>query len=260
MVFIAMVITHKAPTQIVESNDSNIETIDGSHLEVLDQLDGAFDYDFDSESSTVGSESETDDEANSYCELVSAHRTKRQRKSERKRKLSVANESIVIGSSYQHSTKTRTLCKTIPKYVKMGLFGGSPHDDTEPMQQPESTTEQDTDNTQNAVDAAAAQASSADAGESQGAQKVEAVSTSDASGEYLIGNADMNAAEEFITREAKQKEQSNQTGPTPSESEAANILTSIKSGDLLRGNDGKITTITILCVQGRIILFTRYLF
>lgn len=48
--------------------------------------------------------------------------------------------------------------------------------------------------------------------------------------------------EEYINNEAEQKPQSesgNRAEPTPSETEAANILTTIKSGDLLRNSDGK---------------------
>lgn len=49
--------------------------------------------------------------------------------------------------------------------------------------------------------------------------------------------------EEYINNEAEQKPQNdggNRLGePTPSDTEAANILTTIKSGDLLRNNDGK---------------------
>lgn len=49
--------------------------------------------------------------------------------------------------------------------------------------------------------------------------------------------------EEYINNEAEQKPQiesgNRHTEPTPSETEAANILTTIKSGDLLRTNDIK---------------------
>lgn len=49
--------------------------------------------------------------------------------------------------------------------------------------------------------------------------------------------------EEYINNEAEQKPQTESSGnraePTPSETEAANILTTIKSGDLLRNSDGK---------------------
>lgn len=60
--------------------------------------------------------------------------------------------------------------------------------------------------------------------------------------------------EEYINNEAEQKPQSESGNrhaePTPSDTEAANILTTIKSGDLLRNNDGKAdgstpTTITM---------------
>lgn len=48
--------------------------------------------------------------------------------------------------------------------------------------------------------------------------------------------------EEYINNEAERKPQNdggNRAEPTPSETEAANILTTIKSGDLLRNIDGK---------------------
>lgn len=65
---------------------------------------------------------------------------------------------------------------------------------------------------------------------------------------------DTNTGEEYINNEAEQKPQTDggnrHAEPTPSDTEAANILTTIKSGDLLRNNDGKpessvTTTITM---------------
>lgn len=216
-------------------NDTNVDSnlIEGSHLESLDQLDGAFDIDTDTENSNLSSASESDDEASSVRRVFNSARTRKQLKAPRKQELGVANESKVINSSYQHSTKSRALSRVIPKYVKLGLLGGSPHDETDPVQQPESTTEPESSSAQGLADSSASQSSaSIEDNESHGGtQKAEAVSTSDASAEYLIANADIADAEEFITREAEQKPQ-----PTPSENEAANILTSIKSGDLLRGN------------------------
>lgn len=62
-------------------------------------------------------------------------------------------------------------------------------------------------------------------------------------GEYLnASGSDVNTGEEYINNEAEQKPQidgGNRAEPTPSETEAANILTTIKSGDLLRNSDGK---------------------
>lgn len=236
-----MVITQKAPLQIAEiGNDSAVDgnLIEGSHLEVLDQLDGAFDIDSDTESTNLSSASDSDDEATTIHLPINLQRTRKQLKAERKRKQGVANESKVINSSYQHSTKSRALNKVIPKFVKLGLFGGSPHNETDPVQQPESTTEPESDNAHGLADSSVTQnqgSASAQESENQGGtQKAEAVSTSDASPEYLIANADIADADEFMTREAEQKPQ-----PTPSENEAANILTSIKSGDLLRGNNGE---------------------
>lgn len=63
-----------------------------------------------------------------------------------------------------------------------------------------------------------------------------------------------NTADDYINNEAEQKPQieggNRHAEPTPSDTEAANILTTIKSGDLLRNNDGKsessvTTTITM---------------
>lgn len=231
-----MVITHKAASQLAESHDSNVDNnlIDGGHLEVLDQLDGAIDLDTDTESSSE-SESESQIEPTTIRTTNSIAYNKRT--NERKRKIGVSNKSIVIQSPYQLSSAHR-LSKIKPKYVKMGLFGGSPHVDTEPIQQPESTTEQDSDSTQNSVDANTSQSPNENEIHG-GGQNADAVSTSDASSDYLIGNADAAAADEFVTREAEQKSHLLKVGPTPSESEAANILTSIKSGDLLRVNDGR---------------------
>lgn len=85
-------------------------------------------------------------------------------------------------------------------------------------------------------------------------------------GDYLntSGTEATGTGEEYINNEAEQKTQtdgagggggggigSRHTEPTPSETEAANILTTIKSGDLLRNSDGKLessantTTITM---------------
>lgn len=68
-------------------------------------------------------------------------------------------------------------------------------------------------------------------------------------------NASGNAttSEIFVNNETEQKphpDNNRHAEPTPSETEAANILTTIKSGDLLRNNDGKsensvTTTITM---------------
>lgn len=232
-----MVIAHKASSQLLEGHDSNVDNnlVDGGHLEVLDQLDGAIDLDTDTES-TSESESESESKIGTTTMRRADSIARYKPRTERKRKLGVSNKSIVIQSSHQLSNAYR-LSKIKPKYVKMGLFGGSPHIDTDPTQQPESTTEHDSDSTQNSVDANHTQSPNENEIHS-GAQNAEAASTSDASSDYLIGNADAAATDKFITREAEQKTQLLKSGPTPSESEAANILTSIKSGDLLRVNDG----------------------
>lgn len=68
-------------------------------------------------------------------------------------------------------------------------------------------------------------------------------------------SGEASTGEEYINNEAEQKPQiqggNRHAEPTPSDTEAANILTTIKSGDLLRNNDGKPessvpTTITTL--------------
>lgn len=69
-------------------------------------------------------------------------------------------------------------------------------------------------------------------------------------GDYLNTSGTDATGEEYINNEAEQKTQidgagggggisNRHTEPTPSETEAANILTTIKSGDLLRNSDGK---------------------
>lgn len=70
-------------------------------------------------------------------------------------------------------------------------------------------------------------------------------------GDYLntSGTDATGTGEEYINNEAEQKTQTDGGGgsgisnrhmePTPSETEAANILTTIKSGDMLRNSDGK---------------------
>lgn len=83
-------------------------------------------------------------------------------------------------------------------------------------------------------------------------------------GDYLNTSGTDATGEEYINNEAEQKTQTDGGGggigmgisnrhsePTPSDTEAANILTTIKSGDLLRNSDGKLensantTTITM---------------
>lgn len=67
-------------------------------------------------------------------------------------------------------------------------------------------------------------------------------------------SGEASTGEEYINNEAEQKPQiqggNRHAEPTPSDTEAANILTTIKSGDLLRNNDGKpessVPTITTL--------------
>lgn len=63
-------------------------------------------------------------------------------------------------------------------------------------------------------------------------------------GDYLNTSAgEASTGEEYINNEAEQKPQTEggnrHAEPTPSETEAANILTTIKSGDLLRNSDGR---------------------
>lgn len=132
-----------------DQGDNNL--IEGSHLEVLDQLDGAFDMDSDDEDelSRTRSDMNADGKAdiNAESDLVRGGLNDRKNDEQSDRKLSMASGSGVH-KSYQKSLDNRALKKIVPKYVKMGLFAGSPYG-ADPVEQPESTTEQDSDQAHN---------------------------------------------------------------------------------------------------------------
>lgn len=124
-----------------DQSDNNL--IEGSHLEVLDQLDGAFDMDSDDDELNQTVASDMDIDSNLECK-IERQSDKYQRKKRNNRKLI----RFGVQKVYQNSLENRALKKCVPKYVKMGLFGGSPYG-ADPVEQPESTTEQESDNAQN---------------------------------------------------------------------------------------------------------------
>lgn len=273
------VITHKAipmsATQLADAgNDPNADNnlIEGSHLEVLDQLDGAFDMDSDNESRRSCSDDDDDDAVSSddyeLSELKSRNAIKRESTKRHSRKLAAARASGVR-KPYQDNLQKRALKKIVPKYVKMGLFGGSPYTNNDPNE-PESTTEHETDGANNesnanaedqemgeAHDASISEADSNAANQHSTDEDNQALADEqqkheggDASSEYLnTSGTEANAAEDYLNSGAEQKPETEQiqsqqpsgrhAEPTPSDTEAANILTTIKSGDLLRNNDSK---------------------
>lgn len=139
-----------------DQGDNNL--MEGTHLEVLEQLDGAFDVDSDNDdepsrtASGIETDSGTDTESNSnLVACTDRKRIRYQHKKRTNRKMCIASGSGV-SKSYQNLLDNRALKKIVPKYVKMGLFGGSPYG-ADPIEQPESTTEQDTDSSQNEANA-----------------------------------------------------------------------------------------------------------
>lgn len=149
-----VITTHKAiPMSAAQINDPGNDQgdnslIEGSHLEVLDQLDGAFDINDSDDDYDRADRTKIHNRSSSS----SSSRMKSQSKRENNRKLSIASESGVH-KQYQQSLDRRSLRKIVPKYVKMGLFGGSPYGSADPVEQPESTTEQDTDSANNEANA-----------------------------------------------------------------------------------------------------------
>lgn len=151
-----VITTHKAiPMSAAQINDPGHDQgdnnlIEGSHLEVLDQLDGAFDI------------IDSDEDDNNDCDGTqqikihdrssSSSRMQSQSKKQNSGKLSIASESGVH-KRYQKPLDRRSLRKIVPKYVKMGLFGGSPYGGNDPVEQPESTTEQESDSAHNEANA-----------------------------------------------------------------------------------------------------------
>lgn len=133
-----------------DQGDNNL--IEGSHLEVLEQLDGAFDMDSDDdESRQTASGMAADSDSDSDSDVKDATEPKSHKKTRMNHKMCIATGSGV-SKSYQKVLDNRALKKIVPKYIKMGLFGGSPYG-ADPIEQPESTTEQETDGAQNEASA-----------------------------------------------------------------------------------------------------------
>lgn len=120
-----------------DQGDNNL--LEGSHLEVLDQMDGAFDMDSD-EDEDIRTKSGSPD---SVSELIvrNEQRQRNQYQQNKRNKLQLSSGSGVR-KLYRNSQNNRALKKIVPKYVKLGLFGGSPYGG-DPVEQPESTTETD---------------------------------------------------------------------------------------------------------------------
>lgn len=154
-----VITTHKAiPMSAAQINDpgndqgDNSLITEGSHLEVLDQLDGAFDIINDSDENNDDADCEHIDriKIQNRRNSSSSNSMKSQRKKQQNnRKLSIASESGVHKQYQQSMDRRRSLQKIVPKYVKMGLFGGSPYGGADPVEQPESTTEQESDSANN---------------------------------------------------------------------------------------------------------------
>lgn len=249
---ISNVITHKtvqiAAQHINESDDGvdGVQDLDGTHLETIDQMDGAFDGDL----------SESDDIFTSKQATL--------------KKKSLVNVPIKRSNKLKFN---RNIKKTIPRYVKMGLFGGAPPDDED--NGPESTTEaaESTEIIEQPCDdikmeeTAEENTQKENANEEQGDQPAEEQSAepinsteanelNETSGSDGDAQQDANATEtgadavgtdETTTAEEPQLklEPRSTTEPTPSDTEAANILTTIKSGEMLRHNDLKTENIII---------------
>lgn len=252
------VITHKTipvtATQIDHSGSggnvsvSQNNLIEGGHLEVLDQLDGAFDFESSSSSS--------DENENIKRNGIAALRNKKYRR--------VAKSGICK----KDRNSTATKLKKIPKYVKMGLFGGAPPSETEnndnqnldqhmanannealPLEGAEIPEAIQQDNTPN-QDANINEPTNAANEEDGRLHSTAATSTAeDGNGTRPTGDEYLNTTQQeehsdSNPQQQQQQLQTPQTGrhhaePTPSDTEAANILTTIKSGDLLRNNDIK---------------------
>lgn len=258
---VSNVITHKAiPVSAaqMEAGGSDNNMMEGTHLEVLDQLDGAFD--------AIDLCSSDDDElmAGSSSRRSNTHETKKMVK-----RLGIAKRSGVVKKQYRHQRKQLPK-KHLPKYVKMGLFGGAPPTESEENTDAESSaaTKPETSEQHEEVADTSAEQVSADESVENAAQNVsesneeqQSASATDADQqEHVESNAEAaNVSETSIgdaylpgDSVALKEEQDNaaaaavtvsqanqQVGPTPSETEAANILTTIKSGELLRNNDIK---------------------
>lgn len=260
---VSNVITHKAipisATHIDEAGGSDNNLLDGTHLEVLDQLDGAFDG-IDSGS---GDEDEimTIDCLSSDDEDALNTVNKSQKTANR---LGIAKKSKVVSKRNRQQAKLPN--KLAPKYVKMGLLGGAPPASTEGEDNTDGdssavaksdASEQHDDVANASADNESIEENAENAAQNTSANNEEHQLASDEIDQQTDPNADHANVSETSLGDAylpgesdplKQEQdsaaapsQTNQqtTGPTPSETEAANILTTIKSGDLLRNNDIK---------------------
>lgn len=190
--------------------DNNL--IEGTHLEVLDQLDGAFDIDTDSD---IESDTETN----------TVHKCRKKKEQSRERNLM---DGSGVCKSYQRSIGNKTLKKTLPKYVKMGLFGGAPFNENDSIEQPESTTDQSADGTNNdgdnqdigsghvdtsVTDADGNSLQSTDdenqmSTDEHHKNSNEAASSNDVSADYInTSGLGANAGDEYLNSEAEQKHQ-----------------------------------------------------
>lgn len=182
-----------------DQGDNNL--IEGSHLEVLEQLDGAFDMDSDDdESSQTASAMVTDSDSgsDSDSDLKDGTEPKSHKKTRKNHKMCIASGSGV-SKPYQKVLDNRALKKIVPKYVKMGLFGGSPYG-ADPIEQPESTTEQETDGAQNEANAG-----------------IEDHESGDAHVDTSVTDADGNIVQQSTDDESTADEQKNNTVTTTGE-------------------------------------------
>lgn len=244
---ISNVITHKtvqiAAQHINESDDGDM---DGTHLETIDQMDGAFD----------GELSDSDD----TMSMTNQSFTKNK---------SLVNVPIKRSQIMKFN---RNIKKTIPRYVKMGLFGGSPPDDEETgteanaeavettdvieqsgddikMEETADETSQNENDEQQLDDQSAEEQNAEPATDADGTESHE-ISGSGDDAQQDAASADTTATNETTTiltvEEPQLKlEPRSTTEPTASDTEAANILTTIKSGEMLRNNDLKTENILI---------------
>lgn len=253
---VSNVITHKAipvsASQIDEAGGSDNNMIEGSHLEVLDQLDGAFD--------AIDSCSSDDDESMDGSNS-NTHESKKIAK-----RMGIAKRSGAVHKQYRQQRKQLPK-KHLPKYVKMGLFGGAPPTSTEAeentdgdssaaakldandLHEKEADTSAEQVSTDESVENATQNVSGSN--EEQQSASVETdkqvdtnadnanVSETSLGDAYLPAESVSLKQEQDATAAAAAAQTNVSAGPTPSETEAANILTTIKSGELLRNNDIK---------------------
>lgn len=246
------VITHNtipiSATQIDESGGTGTtvgDVIDGSHMEVLDQLDGAFDIDSDLSSS--------DDDNNDTINDLEHRRKSKKLKG--------------VQKMYR---KSNDIKKNVPKFIKLGLYGGAPpadKNDDKSAKNESSTTSESEDGSKHETTEVKMETNTSN--DQQNADDGNTINDQshindnehtgvDSTNEYLNTSSDeqklAQSGDEFIKIESapENNEQSlvtsTQSGPTPSETEAANILTTIKSGDLLRNNDIKIENGSVVAI------------